>query len=35
MLEIWDLSDQLPDTQSTSKKLLTDTSTLHNGVRKM
>ncbi|WP_283188187.1 DUF4880 domain-containing protein [Pseudomonas sp. PMCC200344] len=35
MLEIWDLSDQLPDNQSTSKKLLTDTSARHNGARKM
>lgn len=35
MLEIWDLSDQLPNNKSTSKKMLTDTSPLHNSVRKM
>lgn len=35
MLEIWDLSDELPNKQSTSKKLLTDPSTPRNGVRKM
>jgi transmembrane sensor len=35
MLEIWDLSDELPNNQSTSKKLLTDPSTPRNGVRRM
>ncbi|MFS2070834.1 FecR/PupR family sigma factor regulator [Pseudomonas sp. CT11-2] len=35
MLEIWELSDGSPNNKSTSKKLLTDTSPLHDGVRKM
>lgn len=35
MLEIWDLSDQLPNNQNTSKRLLTDISTLKNSVQKM
>lgn len=35
MLEIWDLSDQLPNHQNTSKKLLTDRSTQQNGAHKM
>jgi hypothetical protein len=35
MLEIWDISDQLPERQSSSKKLLTDTTARHSGTRKM
>ena len=35
MLEIWDLSDELPNNRGTSKKLLTDPSTARKGVRTM
>ncbi|RON24538.1 DUF4880 domain-containing protein [Pseudomonas brassicacearum] len=35
MLEIWDISDQLPNHQNTSKKLLTDLSTRQNTAHKM
>ncbi|MBZ9779970.1 DUF4880 domain-containing protein [Pseudomonas sp. REP124] len=35
MLEIWDLSDELPNDPRTAKKLLTDPPSRHHGVRKM
>ncbi|MFJ2709416.1 FecR/PupR family sigma factor regulator [Pseudomonas sp. NPDC087346] len=35
MLEIWDLSDQLPANPGTSKKLLTEPSARRDGMRKM
>jgi hypothetical protein len=34
MLEVWDISDQLPERQSTSKKLLTDVSARLSGTLK-
>ncbi|WP_322617601.1 FecR/PupR family sigma factor regulator [Pseudomonas sp. BIC9C] len=35
MLEIWELSEALPDNPGTSKKLLTDPPSRHHGVLKM
>jgi transmembrane sensor len=35
MLEIWDLSEALPNNPRTSKKLLTDPSSRQDGVREM
>ena len=35
MLEIWDLSEQLPPHERTTKKLLVDRSQSQHGVRKM
>ncbi|MFJ2457838.1 FecR/PupR family sigma factor regulator [Pseudomonas neuropathica] len=35
MLEIWDLSGQLPDEPETAKKLLTGDASMHKGSREM